>query len=128
MVLVISVTFFSIVLLIICQRLRLQTSWTSLIPFLSNLGSHHTVAPQQQRRDLADGWRVAVIVAGQVPSAPAPVGDAVLAVVARAEDPVETEEEQNQQDARRQAQSCHPVTENERTLVYYSVDTFHFNF
>lgn len=70
--------------------------------------AHHAVAPQQQRRDLADGRRVAVVVAGQVPSAPPAVSHAVLAVVPGAEDPVETEEQQNQQDAGRQAQSRHP--------------------
>lgn len=72
------------------------------------LGSHHAVAPQQQGRDLADGRRVAVVVAGEVPSPPSAVGHAVLAVVARAEDPVETEEQQNQKDTRSQAQSRHP--------------------
>lgn len=72
------------------------------------LGSHHAVAPQQQRRDLADGGRVAVVVAGEVPSPPPAVSRALLAVVAWAEKPVETEEQQHQQDPGSQAQSRHP--------------------
>lgn len=71
-------------------------------------GSHHAVASQQQRGDLADGWRVAVVVAGQVPSPSPPVAPALLAVVPWAQDPVETEEQQDQEDARSQAQSRHP--------------------
>lgn len=70
--------------------------------------SHHAVSTQQQGGDLADGWRVTVVVAGQVTAAPAPVGHAVLAVVAGTEDPVETEEQQHQQNPCRQAQSCYP--------------------
>lgn len=76
--------------------------------------SHHAVASKQQRRNLADGRRVAVVVTGQVPSPPAAVSDAVLAIVPWAENPVETEEQQNQQDAGRQTQSGHPTGKEER--------------
>ena len=70
--------------------------------------AHHAVSPQQQRRDLADWRRVAVVVAGQVAAATASVGHAVLAVVAWTENPVEAEQQQDQQDPGSQAQSCHP--------------------
>lgn len=89
-----------------------QPSRCSQQPLLLRLSLRRKQSTQfvtcKQRGDLADGWRVTVIVAGQVPSAPAPMSDTVLAVVTWAENPVETEEQQNQQDARRQAKSCNP--------------------
>lgn len=71
--------------------------------------SYHAVAPQQQRRDLADGRRVAVVVAWQVSAPSAPVRPTVLAIVAGAEDPIEAEEQQDQEDAGCQAQGRHPA-------------------
>ena len=71
--------------------------------------AHHAVSPQQQRRDLADWRRVAVVVAGQVAAATASVGDAVLAVVAWTENPVKTEQQQDKEDACSQAQSRYPA-------------------
>lgn len=71
-------------------------------------GPHHAVAPQQQRGDLTDGWRVAVVITGEVPPPPSAMRRSVLAVVPWAEDPVKAEKQQNQQDPRSQAQSCHP--------------------
>lgn len=78
------------------------------------VGPHHAVAPQQQRGDLTDGWRVAVVITGEVPSPPSAMSRSVLAVVPWAENPVKTEKQQNQQDARSQAQSRHPGWEGTR--------------
>lgn len=75
---------------------------------------HHAVAPQQQRGDLTDGGRVAVVVTGEVPPPPSAVSRSVLAVVPWAENPVKTEKQQNQQDPRSQAQSRHPGWEGTR--------------
>lgn len=79
-------------------------------------GPHHAVAPQQQRGDLTDGRRVAVVITGEVPSPPPAMSRAVLAVVPWAENPVKTEKQQNQQDPRSQAQSRHPGWEGTRQL------------
>lgn len=71
--------------------------------------SHHTVSPQQQRGDLTDRWRVAIVVTRQVPSAPATVGHTVLAVVTWTQHPIETKEQQDEQNPGRQTQGCDPV-------------------
>ena len=75
---------------------------------------HHAVSTQQKRRDLADRWRVAVVIAGQVSTPTASMGDTVLPVVTGTEDPVQTEEQQHQQDTCSQAQSCHPEERGDR--------------
>lgn len=83
------------------------------------------MAPQEQRRDLADRRRVAVVVARQVSAAPAAVRDAVLAVVPWAEDPVETEEQQDEQDTRRQAQRRHPAGRERDGLLHLTNRNMH---
>jgi len=73
------------------------------------------VTPEHQGDDLRLGRGVAVIVAGQVPPLPAAVREPVLPVVLGAEDPVQAEEQQDQDDARGQAQSSHPGGRDKRT-------------
>lgn len=73
--------------------------------------AHHEVATQHQRQDLRLRRRVAIVVAGQLPTPPSTGAGARLSVVARAEHAVETEQQQHQEDASGQPQCCHPVWE-----------------
>lgn len=80
--------------------------------------TYHEVAPENQGNDLGLGRGVAVVIAGEVAPLPPAVGQPVLPVVFGAEHLVQAEEQQDQDDARGQAQRSHPVgrerhTENE---------------
>lgn len=71
--------------------------------------TYHEVAPENQGNDLGLGRGVAVVIAGEVAPLPPAVGQPVLPVVFGAEHLVQAEEQQDQDDARGQAQRSHPV-------------------
>lgn len=66
------------------------------------------MTPEDQGDDLGLRRGVAVVVAGQVPPLPAAVREPVLPVVLGAEHTVQAEEQEDQENARGQAQSSHP--------------------